>query len=62
MLCSTNPEYEPYFVDISEVLEIWKFVNYIDSSPPEQNVDKSKLQNAIVQLQEDMDRVKNMLK
>ena len=62
LLCSTNPQYEPYTVDIAEVLEIWKFVNYIDATPPEQNVDKSDLQNAIHKLQEDMDRVKNMLK
>lgn len=30
MLCSSNPEYAPYEVHISEVLEVWKFVNYIN--------------------------------
>ena len=62
LLCSTNPEYDPYSVDISQILEIWKFVNYIDASPPEQNLDKTQLQNAFSKLQEDMDTVKNMLK
>jgi len=62
LLCSTNPEYEPYSIDISQILEIWKFVNYIDSSPPEQNLDRAQLQNAFSKLQEDMDTVKNMLK
>ena len=30
LLCSTNPQYEPYTVKIDDVLEIWKFVNYIN--------------------------------
>ncbi|MEQ8323473.1 MAG: helix-turn-helix domain-containing protein [Vicingaceae bacterium] len=62
LLCSTNPQYDPYSVDIAEVLELWKFVNYIDGTPPEQNLDKSQLQNAFFKLQEEVDRVKNMLK
>lgn len=30
LLCSTNPLYKPYTVKINDVLEIWKFVNYIN--------------------------------
>ena len=30
-LCSTNLFYQPYEIPVSEVLEVWKFVNYISS-------------------------------
>jgi hypothetical protein len=30
LLCSTNPMYKPYTVKVNDVLEIWKFVNYIN--------------------------------
>lgn len=30
LLCSTNPMYEPYTVKINDILEIWKFVHYIN--------------------------------
>jgi transcriptional regulator with XRE-family HTH domain len=32
LLCSTNPMYQPYTVKINDVLEVWKFVNYINPS------------------------------
>ena len=31
-LVSTNPKYAPYNIGVSEILEIWKFVNYINDS------------------------------
>lgn len=34
MLCSTNPEYAPYEVHLGDVLEVWKFVNYINEELP----------------------------
>lgn len=30
LLCSTNPMYQPYTVKVNDILEIWKFVNYIN--------------------------------
>jgi transcriptional regulator with XRE-family HTH domain len=30
LLCSTNPMYEPYSVNAENILELWKFVNYIN--------------------------------
>lgn len=30
LLCSTNSLYQPYAVKVQEILEIWKFVNYIN--------------------------------
>lgn len=35
LLCSTNSLYEPYEVKVDEILEIWKFTNYINSEAPE---------------------------
>ena len=35
LLCSTNPSYESYEVHVEEILEIWKFTNYINSEAPE---------------------------
>ena len=34
LLCSTNTIYEPYKVDIRNVLEVWKFVNYVSGDFP----------------------------
>jgi len=62
LLVSTNTEYHPYEVQITEILEIWKFVNYIDSRPPEPNVSKLSLHKAVEKLQNDMESMKNLLK
>lgn len=43
LLCSTNSAYEPYTVKINDILEIWKFVNYINpkfEEPTGQNHDE----------------------
>jgi transcriptional regulator with XRE-family HTH domain len=61
LLVSTNTDYEPYEVEITEILELWKFVNYINAKPPESNFDKSSLQEAVVRLQQEVNSVKNMI-
>ena len=35
LLCSTNTAYEAYEVKVDDILEIWKFTNYINSDAPE---------------------------
>ena len=60
-LVSTNPLYDPYDVPISEVLEIWKFVNYVASETPERATGAD-LGNAVAQLQEEMRTIKNVLR
>ena len=35
LLCSTNPSYESYEVHVEEIMEIWKFTNFINSDAPE---------------------------
>jgi transcriptional regulator with XRE-family HTH domain len=34
LLCSTNPLYNPYEIQVDEIMEIWKFTNYINSEAP----------------------------
>ena len=35
LLCSTNTAFKPYEVKVDDILEIWKFTNYINSDAPE---------------------------
>jgi transcriptional regulator with XRE-family HTH domain len=60
-LCSTNPLYDPYFVHANDILEMWKFVNYIcpeltDVRPDDQNLAKS-----IKSLQQEVHALKNIV-
>ena len=59
-LISTNAIYEPYEIDIRNVLEIWRFVNYIsnDFSEPE----KTNIEEAIYKIQEEVKQIKNTLR
>ena len=58
-LCSTNPAYEPYEVHANDVVEIWRFVNYISSEIPTQEFNESELTAAILDLQKDVKHLKN---
>ena len=40
-LCSTNPQYPPYMVHGNEIIEVWKFVNYISKELPDVEVGQS---------------------
>ncbi len=53
-LCSTNPLYLPYLVHVNEIVEIWKFVNYISPSISEIRVDDQKLTRSIQDLQREV--------
>lgn len=59
-LCSTNPSYEPYEVHANEIVEIWKFVNYISSEVPTSEFKESDLTKAILNLQKDVKHLKNV--
>ena len=61
LLCSTNPDYEPYFVPVNEIHEVWKFVNYISSELPEPNISKEKLSSAIINIQSDLKDIKSRI-
>lgn len=62
LFCSTNLFYKPYEVAITEIQEVWKFVNFIDARPPEPNMTKSTIHEAVLKLQNDMESVKNLLR
>lgn len=62
LLCSTNPLYEPYDIHISEVLEIWKFVNYINGELPETNIPRDQLASTVMDLQKEVSMLKNRYK
>jgi transcriptional regulator with XRE-family HTH domain len=62
LLCSTNPAYEPYEIEIDSVREVWKFTNYISSELPEPNLSRSELSATVMQLQRDVNRLKNTIK
>ena len=60
-LCSTNPMYAPYFVHVNDILEIWKFVNYISPSLPEMRVDDQQLSRSIQDLQREVADLKRSI-
>jgi transcriptional regulator with XRE-family HTH domain len=62
LLCSTNPAYEPYEISISEVLEVWKFTNYISAELPEPNLSKDELTSTVLSLQREVMQIKNTLR
>lgn len=54
MLISTNLKYAPYQVSFSDVLEIWKFVCYVNREVPEFQPDDSGVVKALQQVQTDI--------
>ncbi|MFO7853045.1 MAG: XRE family transcriptional regulator [Bacteroidota bacterium] len=58
ILYSLNPIYDPFPVRISEVREIWKFVNYISSELPDPVLPEKELINTVARMKFDLDRLK----
>jgi transcriptional regulator with XRE-family HTH domain len=61
VLYSLNPIYEPYEVHISEVKEIWKFVNYISSELPDPVLPERQIYQAVAGMKHDLERIKAKL-
>ena len=61
-LCSTNTFYEPYTVHANDILEVWKFVNYISPELPEVRLDDNDLSKSLQTLQKEVHDLKTMLK
>ncbi|WP_217494793.1 XRE family transcriptional regulator [Crocinitomix algicola] len=59
-LCSTNPLYEPYEVHANDIVEMWRFVNYISSDLPTSSFKESELTQAILDLQTEVKHLKNI--
>ncbi|MDX2362781.1 MAG: helix-turn-helix domain-containing protein [Crocinitomicaceae bacterium] len=61
-LCSSNPFYQPYLVHANDIIEIWKFVNYISPELPEIRLDDNDLSKSLKSLQKEVHEIKSMIK
>tara|TARA_R110002072_G_scaffold302402_2_gene485155 strand:- start:25140 stop:25940 length:801 start_codon:yes stop_codon:yes gene_type:complete len=61
-LCSTNSFYDPYLVHANDIIEMWKFVNYISPELPEIKLDDKGLSKSLQNLQKEVHDLKDMLK
>lgn len=60
-LCSTNPIYQPYKVKVNDIIEIWKFVNYMSPEFTEFKADDQHVARSIQDLQREVQDLKAML-
>jgi transcriptional regulator with XRE-family HTH domain len=60
-LSSTNPLYEPYLLDINEVIEVWKFVNYISHDLPEVTISENDLLKSVKGIQKQVNEIKSFM-
>jgi transcriptional regulator with XRE-family HTH domain len=60
-LYSLNPLYLPYELPVTEIREIWKFVNYISSEVPEPNREKDRLAEEVKQLKQQVQAIQMKL-
>lgn len=58
-LCSTNPLYPPYMVHVNEIIEVWKFINYISSDLPDVKIDEGQMIRTMQMLQAEVHELKN---
>lgn len=49
-LHSLNPIYDPFDINVNDLKEVWKFVNYITSEVPESNKEKDNLAREVEDL------------
>ena len=61
LLKSLNPMYEPYEINISEVKEIWKFINYISNELPEPELTQDNLSASVSNLHKEMKKISEAL-
>jgi transcriptional regulator with XRE-family HTH domain len=61
-LHSLNKLYEPYDLEIKEVKEIWKFVNYISSEMPDRNIEKDELVYEVRSLRQEVKAIQMKLR
>ena len=61
ILHSLNTLYNPYEIEIKDVKEIWKFVNYISSEMPDRNIEKDELVTEIKALRNEVKAIQTKL-
>jgi transcriptional regulator with XRE-family HTH domain len=60
-LISTNTFYQPYKVHVNDLLEVWKFVNYISPELPNVALDSDGVSKSIQNLQKEVSELKSLL-
>jgi transcriptional regulator with XRE-family HTH domain len=58
VLYSLNPVYDPYDVPLSDIKEVWKFVNYISAEIPDPMIPNDNLLKTVAGLRRDMNWMK----
>lgn len=58
-LVSTNPDYNPYDIDLSQVLEIWVFAGYVSQTIMEITSPADQMQRLLAELKNDVYELKN---
>jgi transcriptional regulator with XRE-family HTH domain len=58
---SLNQEYDPYSIDVQDIREIWRFVNYISPEMPQALDDTAILHKEVANLKENMQQIMRKL-
>ena len=58
LLCSTNPIYSPFEVQVGDVLEVWKFVHFISHELPEPNLTRDELARSVIDLRKEVGQLR----
>ncbi|MEZ5083417.1 MAG: LexA family transcriptional regulator [Bacteroidales bacterium] len=61
VLHSLNTLYQTYEVEVKEIKEIWKFVNYISSEMPDRNIEKDELVSEVRALRQEVKAIQMKL-
>lgn len=61
-LCSTNPLYAPYMVHVNDIIEVWRFVNYISPDLPEIELPHNSISKSLKELQKEVYELKHLMK
>lgn len=60
-LISLNQEYEPYDIEVNQIREVWKFVNFISSQVPEGNTERDQLLRSVEELRKEVKAIQTKL-
>ncbi len=61
LLISLNPEYPPYSVDVRDVREVWKFVNYLNEELPGPRTGTDTLLDSVNELKKEVKALQTKL-
>jgi archaellum component FlaC len=53
--------YKPYFVNVNDIIEIWKFVNYISDDLPEVSISENDLLKSVRGIQNQVNELRNFI-